>query len=281
MSRATDLIGIMEYFVSSKVHVESIFDTTTVNAIKNTLMDGSKRTTTVKEFGEFIARELSKLPHFLHNEIDFSTAASGPKSSLFEEAETDRKTLKITVFVNTKFPYDAWKEAQGDGFKEELKQLRGTVRHELSHRMDFQRATRGPIKFLNNYRSKRLLLQRKGSPEYYGMPTEIMAHANQTVELINAGHEAAWKKTLALFAVSDTSRRHLNTKKYISATVKLMREYDVPWILRLKFKRELKKLARSMRINVENLGIDDPEDVKGTALRYHKPELANVVRKRK
>jgi hypothetical protein len=291
MSKATEFIKISERVISSKLHTESIFDTVTVESIQRILMDGTKRYVSdpktfskvtqkhVKQFVEHISEQLNKLPNFLHMHIHFDPQpVVTKKAPLFGEGAHSTFNEIMTISVNYAMKVKDWKDAWNGKFDLEIKRLRSVVRHELAHRLDLQKAHRDPVKRMGSRRFKKLMIPHKNSHSYYGMPTEILAHANHTVELINLGHDRGWRETVAQYALTDSSRNFKNTKRYAKTVAKLMVEYDVPWMKRIAFKRELMKLARQMRTSVNNLGADEVDKSINTALDTVDTEMSKSAR---
>lgn len=276
MNKSAELILILEV-ISSKFHTEIIFDDSTVDSIKRVFIDGTKRyvndpskefkvsSKQIKQFIEYISEQLNKLPSFLHNKIHFEPEPIKDRYIFGEGSHNTFNDIMI-ISVNSNISIKTWKNAWNNNFRSEIQRLRSVIRHELAHRVHLQRANKDPIKRLKGRKFRKLMTPHKNSHRYYGMPTEILAHANHTVELITFGDEHGWKEVIARYALTDSSRNFKNTKRLVSTIAKLMAEYNVPWMERMKLKRELIKIAKVMRTNVRNLGIDEIDKAVDVAL---------------
>lgn len=292
MKKAYEFNKIVEAVISSKLHVEAIFDEVTTQSVQNLLMEGTKKfvgdTKTFKgvsnkdskKYAEYICDRLNRLPNFLHNNIHFEPTPHSYKSRgpLFGEGSHSTFMDIMTMNVNDSMSPQTWQDAFRNKFDLEIKRLRSVIRHEMAHRIDLQRAHKDPVKRMSSRKFRKLMIPHKNTSSYYGMPTEILAHANHTVELMVLGHDRGWKETIALFALSDHTRNFKNTRRFISTVGKLMVEYDVPWRTRLELKRELLKLAKQMRASVIDMGINDLDKAVDKALDEITPGMSKSVR---
>lgn len=292
MNENTGCTEISESVISSKLHTEAIFTVPTVESIERILIDGTKRfipdpktgfskasNSTVKNFSEYIAEQLNKIPNFLHSKISFeSQPNSNKKASLFGEGYHSTFTGIMVISVNSSMSPTTWKDAWANKFDLEIKRLRSVVRHELAHRLHLEKAQVDPVKRMKSRQYKKLMTPYRKAHSYYGMPTEILAHANHTVELMNLGHDRAWRETLAQFALTDDSSNFKNTRRFVSLVISLMKEYNVPWLKRLAFKKELIKLAKQMRASVKDLGVDQIDTSLETAIGSVSPEHTKSAR---
>ena len=256
---------IQERVVSSRTHTEVLFDEITTEKIREILIskaqqivgrrsqelldkDEESQRKTVQRFARSIVTPLHNLPHFLYNRIDFDSEPVGPQQSLFGTGYQHTFWTIITINTNEAMTPETLVEAINDKFEKEIMRLRSVVRHELAHRLDMERIHADPVKRILSRRFQRAVTEPHGRTDYYGKPTEILAHANHTIELMAQGHDQAWREVLANFILSDTSQNHKDTKKYISLVTKLTKETGVPFTKRLIFKRDLTRLANRMRI---------------------------------
>jgi hypothetical protein len=184
----------------------------------------------------------------------------------------------MTVNVNSYLDPKVWHDAFRNKFDLEIKRLRSVIRHEMAHRLDLHKAKQDPIKRMSSRKYRKLMTPHKNSDTYYGMPTEIVAHANHTIELMALDHDRGWKETIALYALSDQTRNFKNTKRFISTVAKLMVEYDIPWTKRRELKRELLKLARQMKASVKDLGLEEVDKALDIALDSVTPGTSKSVR---
>jgi hypothetical protein len=271
MNKAEYLILICERVVSSRMFTQVIFDNATQDYIKDTLKKETERilgkkpdfgkvsNKDISNFVKVVSNKLKEHPHFVHNNIHFDVqpTSKGDKSSLFGEGYHHVYMNLLVVYVNLNMSPEVWKDAYNNNFDKEIVRLRSVIRHELAHRMHLEKISPNPEKRMRKRAFQKAVTPRRGSHHYYGIPTEIVAHANHTIELIAAGHERGWRETLASFVLSDDSRHLKNTKRLVRLIAKLMAEYEVPWIKRLKVKRELMNLARKMKVSMQDIGIEE------------------------
>lgn len=292
MKKASEFIQFSEAVISSKLHLEAIFSGSTTETVQRILMDGTKKyvkdtktfkgvsNATSKQFAEYVADMLNRVPNFLHNHISFEAQPHSfkKKGSLFGEGSHSTFMEIMTIHVNSMMAPQVWRDAWNSKFDLEIKRLRSVIRHEMAHRVHLQKAHQDPVKRMSSRKYRKLMIPHKNSHSYFGMPTEILAHANHTVELMYLGHERGWKETIAQYALTDNTRNFKNTRRLIWTIGKLMVEYDIPWKTRLKLKRELLVMARQMRVSVKDLGYDELDKALDTALKEVDPDAAKSVR---
>jgi len=292
MKKAYEFIKLSEAVVSSRLHIEAIFDVLTTEATQRILMDGTKKyvkdtktfkdvsNTSSRQFAEHICDLLNRIPNFLHNQISFDPQPHTNKKNgpLFGEGAHSTFLDVMTVNVNTVMSPEVWKDAWSGKFDLEIKRLRSVIRHEMAHRLHLQKVHKDPIKRMGSRKFKKIMVPHKNSHSYFGMPTEIIAHANHTVELMWLGHERGWKETIAQYALTDDTRNFRNTKRLIWTIGKLMVEYNIPWKTRFKVKKELINMARQMRVSVKDLGSNELDKALDTAIRRVDPEASKSAR---
>ena len=275
---------ISERVVSSRTHTEVLFDEITTEKIRDILInkaqqivgrrpqelldkDEESQRKTVQRFARSLVTPLRNMPHFLYNRIDFESEPVGPQQSLFGTGYQHTFWTIITINTNEAMSPETLVEAINDKFEKEVMRLRSVIRHELAHRLDMERIHSDPVKRIQSRRFQRAVTSPPGSSDYYGKPTEILAHANHTLELMTQGHEQAWREVMANYILSDTSKNHRDTKEYIRLMSKLTKELNYPFTQRLMFRRTMLNLMKQMHIDVQGLEGKDPIEKRTILLR--------------
>ncbi len=259
-----------ERILSSRIPTEMIFDDETVDKIQQILVSKARQIIgipprnllrlpqrdqekVVQRFVRSLVVPLHNIPHFLYNKIDFEVQPVGNHQSLFGTGYQHTYWTIITVIVNETISPETVVEAMQDNFEKELSRLRSVIRHEFAHKLDMERIHLNPLHRIQSRRFQKAVTAAPGHSEYYGKPTEIIAHANHTVELMAQGHDKGWKEVLANFVLTDTSPGRKNTKKYIKTVVKLTKEYNIPFTKRFLLRRELTTLSNKMHMRLGDL----------------------------
>jgi len=264
---------LTERVISSRLHTEMLFDEVTTEQVAEILQQETRKLLgknvqsllekpvpeqdrLVRHFAQNLVPKLKQVPHFLYNRINFDTQPVGDQFALFGTGYQHTFFTIVTILINTALDPKIWVEAYETDFGKEIMRLRSVVRHELAHRLHMEKIHPDPVKRWEGRKFKNAATAPPLSHHYYGMPTELIAHANHTIELIRLGHERAWKETLANYALTDPSPGFSNTKKFVRLVAKLSKEYGLPLAQRMRFRRELLKLARKMRVSAETFGGD-------------------------
>ena len=264
-----------ERVVSSRTHTEVLFDEITTEKIRDILInkarqiigllpqellsrDEEAQRKLVQRFARSLVTPLRNLPHFLYNKIDFESEPVGSHQSLFGTGYQHTFWTIISVIINEAMSPETLVEAINDKFEKEVMRLRSVVRHELAHRLDMERIHSDPVKRIQSRRFQRAVTPPPGSSDYYGKPTEILAHANHTIELMTQGHDQGWREVMANYILSDTSKNHRDTREYIRLMSKLTKELNYPFTQRIMFRRTMLKLMKQMHMDVQGLEGKDP-----------------------
>lgn len=270
---------LVEAVISSRIPTDMMLDSDTNEKVLEILKTTSRRIigdpdkfltmspenqqVLLQRFVKNIVEPLNRVPHFLHNKVGFELGDVGNHQSLFGNGYQHIYWTIIGIVVNTSVAPEVLATAMKSDFDKEFIRLRSVLRHELAHRLDMERIHANPTKRIMSRRFGKAIFAPPNHNPYYGMPTEILAHANHAVDLMAQGHDQAWREVLANFVLMDNSPGHKSTRLLIRTMAKLLKDYDVPFTRRYTMRRELSALATKMRLRIPELAgdtgtVDDP-----------------------
>jgi hypothetical protein len=258
---------IDERIISSRRYTDNIFQADTVCdtllVLRNTatklfgvkgkmgaLVSKKDKELLVMKFAIAVEKPLREIPGYNHNRITFKAEPVGTHQGLFGSGWMDTYTNNITVQINTLAPFDALVDAVKDNFLAETLKLRSVIRHELAHRMHMEHIKIDPEKRTKSWKYKRAMTAAPGADEYYGMPTEIIAHANHTIDLLQHGQDELAIRILTNIVFADYYP-YRTTRQFIKYITKLSKDYKFNFFTRRRFRKALEQVQKHIHMEVE------------------------------